>query len=167
MRSVLAVMALGLAAACATDPGQPRAATTAQDTSTDGTWTFEVDPGPGVSSASLRAAGNGPLLFAMSCDAQGGLVEIRDWTFARSRQGPTPATLTIGATQKEVDARVLGTGDGRQALALEMRASDPFWAALTMNAPVQIAIGQTRHRLAEGAASRFNDVLLACRATGS
>jgi hypothetical protein len=161
---VIGVAALVLAG-CASS-GAPAVGEGAGPSRSVGTWTFSFDAGPGLASAILGGS-DGLVLFEMKCQAPRGPVSIKDWTFARAKQGETSATLKINASATTQAARVLGTGDGRQALAFEAPASDPVWRALTPEAQVSVNSGGREHALASGAASRMNDVLNACLQRGS
>lgn len=162
--TMVAVAAL-VVAGCATS-GAPKEGDGVGASRSVGTWTFSFDAGPGVASAVLGGP-DGLKLFEMTCQSPRGPVSVKDWTFARAKQGETSALLKINAASASLPARVLGTGDGRQALAFEAPAGDAVWRALTPAAAVSIAASGREHVLASGAASRINDVLNACLQRGS
>jgi hypothetical protein len=165
MRALAAAIILGLCAA---------ACQTAGDTSAQaggavryvGTWAFDYESGAGVATATLGGS-DGRTVVTVACQSPNGPVKITDWTFARDKQGETNVTFTIGTGTTRQPGRVLGTGDGRQALTFTVPGNDPVWRALTPNAAVTTTTLSAPHIFAPGAASRLNDVLNACLQRGS
>lgn len=161
--AVLSALALGLAA-CASAP--PVEAPPSPATTSAGTWTFAFDAGPGLASAILHAADGRPLL-RVTCEAPRGDLQVTDWTFSRARQGEAQATVSVADQGAVTAGRIAGDGAGRQALTFALSPRDPVFGALTPSASVRTAAAGYTHTWAQGAATRLNDVINACRTMGS
>lgn len=158
--SLLAVAGAALAlAGCASTPAAAPAPAGPQTSA--GTWSFGFDAGPGIANADLKGA-DGALLARLSCQAPKGPFVVTDWTNAAEGR----ASFAIGDAAAAAMA-VVEPVEGRPAAKVAIPVADSVFRALTPAAPVALTINGRTHVLASGAASRVNDVLNSCRATGS
>jgi len=164
-RSLAALAVLAALSACATST-QQTAPPKAQIASS-GVWTFSFDAASGVAAARLRGA-DGANLVDVSCKAPGGAVTVTDWTWSKATvKEAVPVEFTIGSGKAAPIGRIAPAADGRVALQFATPSTDRVFRALTPNAPVTDATATRVHVWAGGAATRINDVVNSCRATGS
>jgi len=165
LRIFAALAAAATLAACATTtetPTPPKA-----QVSSAGSWAYTFDAGSGLARATLSGA-DGAKLVEVACKAPNGDMAVTDWTWSKaSVKEAVPVEFAIGSGKAAPVGRIASAADGRVALQFATPSSDKVFRALTPTAPVSDSTPTRTHVWAAGAATKINDVLNSCRATGS
>lgn len=166
VRLLVAVVAAAALAACASTDKASDAPPKAS-VSSSGSWAFAFDAGSGVASATLVGA-EGAALVRLSCKAPNGEVQVADYTWGKAKVAEAvPVEFAIGSAKTGPVGRIAPATDGRVALQFATPSNDKVFRALTPNAAVSASTPTRTHAWAAGAATRINDMLNSCRATGS